>query len=201
MISVSLAQGSGSPPKNINKGSTCILDASDYNGDSFLWECASSPPNAKPVFSDINQQITRFGPLNEYGVYCIYFWVDKDTVNQKLVSVSLHVPESNLGVVSSFPSYKKGSPIRNPSFELPGILPGYAFAWDLVDDAGIINNNGGIFRGRCMPINFSSDGYAMVLGDDTQASETFDVGDEFSISQEVDFTDIKMLTLTLKLSV
>jgi len=179
------------------------LDASNNDGQSFEWEIVSKPKTSKAVIQSHMTSISIVGPLDVVGVYCIRLWINHNEYNQKNKTISLNVPgKISLAPFPDDPLFDSGGRVRNFSFELPGILAGYPANWDVVDDAGLLNSiRAGLTRGRCIPNKFStvSGKYVMVLGDDEEFTDNeMAVGDEFSIVQEIDFTNMNILEVTLK---
>lgn len=199
-INTQIARGSGTLPKEISKDALVYLDASANVGRAFEWETISKPETSNAVFSSPILATTKFGPLDAYGVYLVKLWINRNQHDQKTKTLALNVPETVSGNVPTTPAFKAGSIIRNRDFDTGGPLPGYAAWWTIEDDAGLLNSvHAGVSRGRCIPQNYDSDGaYVMVLGDDLGTDSPMDVGDVFSVSQEIDLTNINTLTVNLK---
>lgn len=198
-INTSIARGGGTLPKDISKNALVYLDASDNAGRAFEWETLSKPETSKAVFSSPITSITKFGPLDVYGVYLVKLWINRNQYDQKIKTLALNVPRSVSGNVPVTPEFKMGSVIRNRDFNTEGALSGFAAWWTVEDDAGLLNNHAGVSRGRCVPQNYDSNGeYVMVLGDDLGTDSPMGVDDTISISQEIDFTNVNILTINLK---
>jgi hypothetical protein len=204
-ITSSILVGSGTLPKSVSRNAHLLLDAStSINARSYEWELVNKPNNAGPVIISPISSITRFGPLDEYGVYQIRCWINKHGQGEKSKHLTVSVPAVISSTpTASTPNYARPTPgILNGSFEI-GIfgLPGWALYWNIVDDANILDSGGGATRGRCIPTNFTTDGtYAMTLGDDLGSSTNLRVGDEFSVYQDVDLTNRRTLKIKLKLN-
>ena len=198
-INSSIARGSGTLPKEISKDALVYLDASANAGRMFEWETISKPETSKAVFNSPITKTTKFGPLDNYGVYLLKLWIDRNQHDQKTKTLALNVPKTVSGNIPTTPDFKAGSIVRNRDFSTGGILPGWAAWWTIEDDAGLLDNYAGESRGRCIPQNYDSNGnYVMVLGDDLGRDSPIDVGDVFSVSQEIDLTGITTLTINLK---
>jgi hypothetical protein len=198
-ITTTLVEGDGTVPKNVGIDAVVMFNASTNTGNSFEWEIVSKPENSNAVLTSPQTSITRLGPLDYKGVYHVRLWINKNAADQKSRMISVSVPS----IVSPLPAPSAplfeagGGRVRNWSFELPGVLPGYASDWLINDEAGILASQGGVTRGRSIPTNFTptSGRYAMVIGDDLCLDDTFPVGAKFEVSQEVDLTNINQLEL------
>lgn len=202
IVNTSIAQGGGTLPKDLDLNSIILLDGSTNEGNAFEWEMVSKPENSMAIIQSPITATTKVGPLDLVGVYQLRLWVNRNMYGQSSKTVTLNVPD----VVSPLPLpgdplFDTGGRIRNFSFELPGPLAGLAAWWSLRDDANILDSaQAGVSRGRCTPTNFAapSGDYAMVLGDDAGDEADFSTGEEFSVSQDVDFTNMNILELQLK---
>lgn len=199
IINAQIVKGNGTVPKEISKNALIYLDASINVGRAFEWETLSKPETSKAVFASPILSATKFGPLDTYGVYLVKLWINRNQHDQKTKTLALNVPETVSGNVPATPAFKSGSIIRNRDFDTGSPIPGYAAWWIIEDDAGLLDVYAGDSRGRCIPQNYDSNGkYVMVLGDDLGRDSPMAVGDVFSVSQEVDFTNINTLTVSLK---
>lgn len=199
-INSKIVEGVGTPPKEVGINSWIFLDASSNSGSTFEWDIVSCPESSSPVLTSPVTSTTKFGRLDKVGVYQLRLWINRNMYGQRSKTISLNVPgEISPQPLPNDPTFYKGGAVRNGNFELQGILPGWALLWTTVDTEGLLDEHAGITRGRCIPTNFTpTDRYAMCLGDDIGLDDTFDVGGEFSIEQEIDFTNAQQLTLTLK---
>jgi len=200
-ITATLVRGSGTAPKNITVGSYILLQGIPLSGSLYAWELISSPSANNTILDNPSGPYTRVGPLDKEGVYLVYFYRNPGTSDQRIYTIALNVPGTISPVPSaSDPLFDSGGRVRNFSFELPGIILGTAADWATEDDAGLLVVGGGVVRGRITPANFTvtSGRYAMCLGDDIGNTGDINVGDEFSISQELDFTDVNTLSLQIK---
>jgi len=198
-IRTSIVFGSGVLPKNVGVGSTILFDASDFSGDLF-WELISKPQDSDVTLTNLKGAIARLVNLS-YGSYVVRLHIDIGTENYKSSIATVSVPKARGALpIPSEPSYGVGGRVRNFNFELPGILPGYAAMWDIIDDADVLDSNAGVSRGRIEPVNFSPvDGkHAFCLGDDLGVPADFLSSQIFSASQDVDFTNVNHLRLNLK---
>lgn len=199
IINTQIARGSGTLPKDISKDALVYLDASVNAGRVFEWETLSKPGTSRAVFSSPISSATKFGPLDTYGVYLVKLWINRNQYDQKVKTLALNVPETVSGNTPVTPKFKSGSIVRNRDFDTGEALPGFAAWWTIEDDADLLANYAGESRGRCIPQNYDSDGeYVMVLGDDLGRDSPMAVGDVFSVSQEIDLTNINTLTINLK---
>lgn len=202
-IDTKILHGSGTPPKSLAIGTTVLLTLTTDMAGLVEWELIAIPPRAVLALNGASSKTMRVGPLPSVGVYQIRAWVNRGLWNQRSRTVSLSVP----AVPSPLPTppdplFATGGAIRNFSFELPGINPGEADEWATKDDANLLATDGGISRGRIIPTNFvvPSGIFAMCLGDDNNAVAAFAIGQEFSISQPVDFTNGNALKVNVKFS-
>lgn len=200
-VSMSIVSGTGTLPKDVSIGSVLLLDASNNIGSKFSWSVLSKPDDSMAVLRSPISSSTKFGPLDQVGVYQIKVAVDEgeSTYQQKMLAVSVP-PSHGVQPIPPQPEFSGGGGlVRNGTFSLPGILPGWAAYWTIIDDADILSEHAGITRGRCIPTNFDSDGsYVMCLGDDIGLDHTVAKGDEFSVSQTVDFTNATVLRVSIK---
>ena len=198
----SIAKGGGTLPKDLDLDSVVLLDASNNDGNAFEWEMLSKPENSLALLQSPILSITRLGPLDVVGVYLVKLWINRNQHNQQTRTLVLNAPAAISPLpLPEDPLFDSGGRVRNFSFELPGPLAGWAAYWTLVDDADILDSpRAGVSRGRCEPTNFqtSSGDHAMVLGDDKSSETPFLIGEEFSVSQEIDFTNMNILEITLK---
>jgi hypothetical protein len=192
-----IVEGGGTLNKGLTVDSVVLFDASLNEGSNFQWEILSKPEDSMALIQAPIETRTRFGPLDQVGVYQVRLWIDRETDNQRSKTVTISVP----GTVSPVPLPGEplfeagGGRVRNWSFELPGLYPGRADGWQINDEAGILNSQAGITRGRCIPTNFNPESgqYAMVLGDDICLDDGFPVDAKFEVSQVVDLTSIQNL--------
>jgi len=194
-----ISEGSGTSPKEISLNSNILL-YTDSSGENFDWEVLSQPENSNAVLVNPTSYKTRFGPLDTYGVYVIQLWVDRNLSTQKMNTIALSVPESKSIVVPTEPKTEYHGRVKNGGFEIAGDSLGLAAFWTLIDTAGIlVVPYAGTTRGRIKPVNFTpTEEYSMCLGDDLGNVSSFVAGDEFSIAQEIDFTNTKQLILKFK---
>ena len=199
-ITTTIIDGGGSLPKDVNRNSLLRLDASQNSAITYEWEMISWPKESTATLKNPISPQTLFGPLDKYGVYAIRGWLDRNEREQKSALVTFSVPRTKTGIVASVPPFNINGRIRNGEFQLPGPLDGWAAFWSIVDEEDILATGAGTTRGRIQPVNFvpESGDYAMCLGDDENATVDFAPGSIFSVSQEVDFTDVNVLTLKLK---
>ena len=202
MLSVTqgFVEGAGTIPTAIDVGSIVSLDASANSATFFEWSLMSAPQESVARLYSPVSSVTQIGPLDKVGVYLFQLYIDRGLSTQKNRILSLSVPAAGAVAAPPIPEFGSGGSIRNFSFELPGDFPGYAAYWDVVDDANILAAQAGILRGRIVPTNFAptKGDYAFCLGDDISGEANFYVDNEFSISQEVDFTGVTTLKLDLK---
>lgn len=198
-ITPSIVSGSGTLPKDISLGTSIVLTLNE-SAITYFWELLSYPKESSVVLKSPAADHTIVGPLDTYGVYAVRVWLDKGLSTQKSKIISLHVPKTSTGVVALQPTENITGRVRNGDFELPGLSPGTAAFWNVTDDANILSSRAGTYRGRIKPSGFSpaSGEYAMCLGDDNNNLEFFDVGKEFKISQQVDFTGVNVLKFKMK---
>lgn len=201
-ISTEIVSGAGALPKDVDIDSVIMLDASDNIGTvTFEWEVISKPEDSTSLFTDPISSTTRFGPLNTTGVYLLRLTTNRNLPSQQTKTVVISVP---VDVVTPpdppTPNFRhSGKLVRNGSFELPGPFDGWAAYWTVTDTAGVLNERAGITRGRCIPTNFvPTNQYAFVLGDDIGGTVDSSVGEYFEVSQEIDFTNSKTLTITIQ---
>lgn len=206
-IQLTLLQGTGTVPKNVGLNSLVLCDASGLSGGTYQWTMVSKPEGSDAYFNAPTLSITRLNTINKVGVYSFSVVTDQGAYNEKSAFMAISVPGSISPLpVPAEPTYDTGGSgtgrVRNFSFELPGLLPGHANSWTIHDDADILANFAGTQRGRIMPVNFvmHHGKYVMCLGDDLQNSAEMVVGQEFSISQDIDLRDITTLKIELKLT-
>lgn len=200
-IQLTMISGSGVLPKQVGLNAIILCDASNLNGNTYQWLLESKPETSTAYFSNPIGATTKLKNIDIEGVYNFYVISDQGAYNQKIVYSAISVPGSISPLpLPEEPLYDTGGRVRNFSFELPGLLPGYADSWTIKDDGNILDNYAGSQRGRIMPINFvmHSGKYVMCLGDDLQAAATLTANQEFSISQDIDFRDISVLKVELK---
>ena len=196
----SISEGSGTTPKEIDIDSTVML-YTDSSGEMFEWEVLSQPEETTSVIVNPVSYKTRFGPLDKNGVYVLQLWVDRNLHTQKTKTIALSVPATISVYNPHTLKTEYHGRVKNGGFEIEGIADGLALFWDIIDTAGVLSYPyAGISRGRIEPANFTpTEQYSMCLGDDQGIDDpAFLVGDEFSISQEIDFTNTKQLTLRFK---
>ena len=199
-VSTSILSGGGTIPQDLTKGSEILLDASVNTGTAYDWEIISKPENSQAYLTSpslIRTAIT----LDIRGVYHVRLVVDREEPGMQTKVISLNVPGArSILPAPDVPLFSTGGRIRNFSFELPGALAGWAENWMPEDDANILDNGGGVTRGRIIPTNFTptSGKFVMCLGDDIGNSNFFGIGDIFSVEQDVDFTDMNVLKLQIK---
>jgi len=198
MVVSSIISGTGKAPKNIGVLAKVLLSAPDITVQAYEWDLLSAPENSNAVLSDPTISTPTI-ILDKIGVYLIRLIANRYEQTMKTSTIALNVP-GGISPMPPDPLFATGGRIRNFSFELPGIFPGWAHNWITRDDANVLSNGAGITRGRIIPANFNvnSGYYAMCLGDDDALPQYFRVGDIFSISQEVDFTDMHVLKFQFK---
>jgi hypothetical protein len=197
--------GTGTPPNELGIGSyvylTAIPDRTIY---AYFWEFVSIPSSSTCFIYSPTGVSTKVGPFDVTGTYQIKLSAYTDSVTYKSRTYSLCVVASANPAMPPDPQFQAaGGPIRNFSFSVPGDLPGYAYGWDVEDTAGVLSGaSAGVSRGRIIPLTFvpTYGTYVFCLGDEYNATATFAVGDVFSISQVIDFTDIDKLTINLKIT-
>lgn len=202
-VNTSIAEGSGTLPKEISINSSILVDASSNSAESYEWQILAKPENSTAFFTSPTSPISTFGPLDIVGVYQIKLILDSLGIKPKIKILSFSVP----GAVSPIPLPNTpdfiphyGS-IENPRFEVAGDQSGWAADWVVLDTIGVLDSGAGSTRGRIIPTNFTPSGtYCYCLGDDILGStSTFiDPGEVFEISQEVNFTNANTLKVNLK---
>lgn len=199
-ISSSIVEGSGTLPKDVNRGSTVLLGATGASASTYEWELLSAPKTARAVLRSPVSQQTTLGPLGAYGVYVVRLWADRNRSSQSSAVLSLNVPATQTGVVAPALTYNFTGRIRNGDFELPGASAGEAAFWDVLDEENVLSVDGGETRGRIIPDDFtpSSGQYVFCLGDEDNATFSFRPNRIFSISQDVDFTGMSTLKLKFR---
>lgn len=201
MISVTqyVVSGSGEIPNSLEIGDTIGLDASGNSGTFFEWELVSKPKDSNAVLSSPISSVTQLGPVDAIGVYLTKLIIDRGLPTEAYRLLSFSVPAENI-VFPDAPEFGQGGNVRNFSFELPGSYAGYAAHWAVLDESNILSAQAGILRGRIIPTNFNPThgDYAFCLGDDIGSIASFYIGDEFSISQNVDFTFTSTLKIDIK---
>lgn len=199
-ITPSIAEGSGTLPKGIDINSTITLSVPLSSGSFFEWEIITKPEESSSIILVPNSNMTKL-VLDKVGVYSIRAWVDKNAITQKIGTITLNVPGSNFPIPNPpQPDLMISGRVQNGTFELAGVSPGWALYWTISDTENILAYNAGVNRGRIQPANFTvtKGNYAMCLGDDINASYDFKVGGVFEVSQNIDFTGMKRLSLDLK---
>lgn len=206
MINVTITKihGDGSIPNSLRIGSICSLAISTGSVGTYEWEITTRPNGSNVYLSSPFEQTTKIGPFDKLGVYQIKAWFNRyaSGTQTKIVAVSV---AASPGALPPEPEINSGGRVNNWSFEVAGSTPGSAKDWTLRDDAGIISGAAaGVTRGRIIPTNFApTDGiYAFCLGDDlgVDVSKNLPVypGDVLSISQNIDFTRVKTLSIDLR---
>lgn len=201
IINLNLLSGTGSPPKDLGLNSFVSLVMSSDVAGIYEWELLLAPKDSNAYLSIINQQSTKIGPLDKMGAYQIRAWINRGLPSQQYRMISLSVPKTHIKYSPALPNFDSptGSKVRNANFELPGVLPGYALYWDVVDDASILSSGGGVTRGRIISPNFiATQIFCMCLGDDQNVYARLLPGEIFGISQDVDFTNMKNLICGIK---
>jgi len=199
-IATSILTGTGTAPKNLGVGSEILLDASANTGTTYDWEILSKPKTSETYLKSPNMVRTAI-VVDTKGVYQIRLVIDRDEPYVQTGILSLNAPGAiSVLPVSDAPVFSTGGRIRNFSFELPGVLAGWAANWLVQDDSSILASHAGTTRGRIIPTNFevTSGKYAMCLGDDIGNSNFFGIDDIFSVEQDVDFTGMTILKLQIK---
>lgn len=170
----------------------------------YEWELLLAPKDSNAYLTIINQQSTKIGPLDKVGAYQIRAWINRGLTSQQSRVLVLSVPKTQTKYSPAAPNFDFPTTqrVRNANFELPGVLPGYALYWDIVDDANILSSGGGVTRGRIISPNFvATQIFCACLGDDQNVYARLLPGEIFSISQDVDFTGMKNLICNIKFGV
>jgi hypothetical protein len=193
--------GSGTIPKDIGIGSLVQIDASSNGATSYEWTILSKPAESTAIIQNPGASAARFGPLDVAGVYLVKLDINSYEAAPQSRVLALSAP----GTVSALPAapdplFDTGGNVLNFSFELPGILQGWAADWNIEDTADLLDKHAGTARGRITPLNFdtSSGAYVFCLGDDISNTASVDKDSVFSISQEVDLTNVTTLRVTIK---
>lgn len=200
LVNMTFVNGSGTLPKDVSVGSIVDLDASPNNASTYEWEFLSLPPASKAFIYTPIQAKTKIGPLDTPGVYHLRLCINRN-IKLRTKTITLSVPGDSGSIVTPpEPLFDTGGRVRNFSFELPGIFEGEAAYWDTIDDAPTLIAQAGTLRGRIAPANFNTTSgiYAFCLGDDLLSKCNFKIGEEFSISQDIDFTGMNILKFSIK---
>jgi hypothetical protein len=195
-IQASIVEGSGELPDQVGRNAIVSLQATGVQANTYTWFLLSKPQNSGAYITDPNSSRTKITNLDTFGNYHVQVWSDKDTFEQKTRTFSILVPNpSNVNVLPPEPLYDSGGRVLNFSFEVEGLLPGEASNWLTNDEANILDSGGGTTRGRIAPTNFNvnSGRFVMCLGDDIGVSGSFEVGQVFEVSQQVDLRGINTL--------
>jgi len=201
-INTHIASGDGEVPSKVRIGSTVRFVADGINTSDYWWEIISKPEKSSAYLTNMTSTSTNLVNIDRYGNYGIRLYTDRNTAFQKSRLANILVPNpNNIHVVPPEPLYDSGGRILNFSFELPGLIPGSALMWKIKDDAGLLSNFAGISRGRIVPTNFNitSGRHVMCLGDDVGNTSNYYPDQIFSVSQQVDLTDMRIMTLQIKL--
>jgi hypothetical protein len=203
-ITANVVEGTGTSPREIDVDDKLLLSVSSSLGEGFEWIILSKPETSSAFFTAPNANLTRI-VLDEIGVYHIQIVIDREAITQKSQTITLHVPGAASVVTAPQADFTPTGRVTNGTFQLAGVSAAFPFAWTVTDDANILNSvRAGVSRGRIIPTNFESNGlYVMCLGDEdtTLDSSSMAIGDTFEISQNVDFTDMPNLKLTIKFDI
>ena len=196
-----LLDGSGIVPKNVRIGDIVQFQATGVETTSHFWELLSKPNGSGAYITQPDKSLVKLVSIDKNGTYQARVWTDRTTYKEKSSIISISVPNVNNPLPNPpEPLYDTGGRVLNFSFELEGVLPGYAFNWETVDDADILNDYGGISRGRIIPTNFdvTSGLFVMCLGDDIGLPHVVRIGQEFGVKQQVDLRGISTMNLQVK---
>ena len=202
-IITTLLTGTGTAPRNLDVGDTVQFQVTGVSGvEEYWWELVVKPEDSLAYLEKPTQSICRLVGLSVRGNYLVKVLTDRDTPRQKQKTAIVSIPSAISPLpLPPEPQYDNGGRVRNFSFRLPGVLPGYPDDWIVEDEEGVLDDSSaGITRGRIIPTNFETDGdsYVMCLGDDLGADVTYGVNGSFSISQDVNLKDVDILNIDIR---
>lgn len=202
-ITSKVISGEGTAPKEVVIGDTVLLTATTDSNQThtYEWYIRSAPKDSDAYLtSPVGSSTTKLA-VDKVGVYSIRVWVDRQGTRPQTRTISINVPSgAGAGLpLPTEPQVSNTGVIPNGSFEVVGSAPGYAKYWAVQDDASLLSTGAGTSRGRIEPLYFDATGdWSMCLGQDGSYTASANVGDIFSVTQNVNFTNVNTLSFIVQ---